>query len=106
MKLNASAREASVPDDLEAEDAASRDAASATFGSRSTAVGGRAQGVAFPFGQGRVVVLGEAALLSAQILRFTEGDQPRDARFGMNAAGNDDRQFALNVVHWLSRALN
>jgi hypothetical protein len=106
MKLSSSAREAAVPDDLQAEDAASRDTASGAFGSRSTPVGGRAQGIALPFGQGRVVVLGEAALLSAQILRFTEGDRPRDTRFGMNVPGTDDRQFALNVVQWLSRALN
>jgi len=25
---------------------------------------------------------------------------------GMNTAGNDDRQFALNVFHWLSGLLN
>jgi len=58
------------------------------------------------FGQGRIVVLGEAALLSAQILRFTDGNQQRDTKIGMNVAGNDDRQVALNIVHWLSRLLN
>jgi len=57
------------------------------------------------FGKGRVVVLGEAALFSAQILRSTEGNQQRDLKFGMNAPGNDDRQFALNVLHWLSGLL-
>jgi len=25
---------------------------------------------------------------------------------GMNVAGYDNRQFALNVLHWLSGALN
>jgi hypothetical protein len=107
MKLAPSAREAPTPDDLDAEDAASRNVeSSAAFGSRSQAVDGRAQGLALLVGRGRVVVLGEAALLSAQILRFTEGNQQRDTKIGMNAPGNDDRQFALNVLHWLSGLLN
>lgn len=58
---------------------------------------GRAQGVALPFGKGRVVVLGDAAMLTAQM----EGN----VRFGMQRAGNDNRQFALNAMHWLSRLL-
>lgn len=62
-------------------------------------VGTRAQGLALRFGKGRVVVLGEAAMFSAQI---SAGGQP----MGMNAPGNDDRQFALNTLHWLSRALS
>ncbi len=61
-------------------------------------VGTRAQGIAFPFGKGRVVVLGEAAMFSAQI-------SVQGKPMGMNAPGNDDRQFALNTLHWLSRAL-
>lgn len=28
-----------------------------------------------------------------------------EIRFGMNVAGNVDRQFVLNVMHWLSGAL-
>jgi hypothetical protein len=55
---------------------------------------GRCQGLAMNFGKGRVVVLGEAAMLTAQI---ADGK-----KFGMNVPGNDNRQFALNVVHWLS----
>lgn len=58
---------------------------------------GRAQGIAMTFGRGRVVVLGEAAMLTAQV---ADAD-----RFGMQVPGNDDRQFALNVMHWLSRLL-
>jgi len=61
------------------------------------AVAGRAQGVAFELGKGRVVVLGEAAMLSAQITADGQG------KMGMNVPGSDDKQFALNVVHWLSR---
>jgi hypothetical protein len=58
---------------------------------------GRAQGIAFPFGKGRVVVMGEAAELSAQLIG-TE-------RFGMNVPGLDNRQMALNIMHWLSGLL-
>jgi hypothetical protein len=104
MKLSAAAREAPTPADLDAEDAAIR-AAGAAAGSRSSPVDGRAQGLAMTFGKGRLVVLGEAALLSAQILRFTEGDRQRDTKIGMNVPGYDDRQFALNLLHWLSGLL-
>ncbi len=58
---------------------------------------GLAQGVAFDFGKGRVVVLGEAAMMTAQV--------SRRIRFGMNLAGNDNLQFARNVMSWLSRKL-
>lgn len=58
---------------------------------------GRAQGIAFPFGKGRVVVMGEAAELSAQLI----GNE----RFGMNVPGLDNRQMALNIMHWLSGLL-
>jgi hypothetical protein len=60
--------------------------------------GGRSQGVAFELGRGRVVVLGEAAMLTAQVTK--RGTR----KFGMNWPNNDDRQLALNIVHWLSRA--
>jgi hypothetical protein len=58
---------------------------------------GRAQGVAFSLGKGRVVVMGEAAELSAQLI----GDE----KFGMNVPGLDNRQMALNIMHWLSGLL-
>lgn len=64
---------------------------------------GQAQGIAMDFGKGRVIVVGEAAMFSAQLLKSKSGG--RDFRFGMNAPGNDDRQFVLNALHWLSRAL-
>lgn len=60
---------------------------------------GRSQGLAFALGKGRVVVLGEAAMLSAQLAG------PAGFPMGMNVPGNDDRQFALNVLRWLTRAL-
>lgn len=57
---------------------------------------GRAQGLALKFGKGRVVVLGEAAMLSAQLAG------PNKMKFGMNKPGIDNRQLALNIMHWLS----
>lgn len=59
---------------------------------------GDAQGLALEVGRGRVVVLGEAGLLRAQQLR--DG-----STVGMNTPGTDNRQLALNVMRWLSRAL-
>lgn len=56
---------------------------------------GAVQGTAIEYGRGRVVVLGEAAMLTAQIAN--------GRKFGMNVSGLDNRQFALNVMHWLSR---
>ncbi len=69
--------------------------------SGARAVGGRAQGLAMNVGRGRVVMLGEAAMLSAQVIKM--GDQ--EMKMGMNVAGSDDRQFALNLFRWLSGAL-
>jgi hypothetical protein len=60
--------------------------------------GGLAQAVALRHGRGRVVVLGEAAALSAQKIDVA-GATP--ILIGMNRAGVDNQQFALNVVHWL-----
>jgi hypothetical protein len=59
---------------------------------------GHAQGIAFQFGKGRVFVVGEAAVLTAQI-------DPLGFKFGMNRPGSDDKQFALNIMHWLSGLL-
>ena len=63
---------------------------------------GRAQGIAMRVGRGRVVMLGEAAMLSAQVIK--RPNQP-DFRMGMNVSGIDNRQFALNTMHWLSHLL-
>lgn len=60
---------------------------------------GRAQGIALKFGKGRVVVMGEAAMLSAQLA----GSESRP--MGMNVPGSDNRQLALNIMHWLSGIL-
>lgn len=63
-----------------------------------------AQGLAFDYGQGRVVVLGEAGMLSAQLVRFPAEDGRPDRRFGMNAAPGNGR-FGLNILHWLTGLL-
>jgi hypothetical protein len=55
---------------------------------------GRTQAVAFKYGKGRVVVMGEAGVLSAQ--------RQREGSFGMNDPRADNRQLTLNILHWLS----
>jgi len=67
-------------------------------------VSGPTQGLAMTYGKGRVVMLGEAAFMSAQLAGNPNGPQPR-FQMGMNQPGSDDKQFALNVVRWLAGAL-
>ena len=64
---------------------------------------GCAQGLAFTFGEGRVVVLGESTALTATVNTFL-GPQ-RLFRSGMNVPGIDNQQMALNIMHWLSGLL-
>jgi hypothetical protein len=64
---------------------------------KKVSAAGRAQGIAFKYGKGRVVVMGEAGDLSAQIY----GSDPVE-KMGMNVPGCDNRQFALNIIHWLT----
>jgi hypothetical protein len=59
---------------------------------------GRAQGIALEVDRGRIVVLGDAGMLRAQV-------DSRGLRVGMNVPGYDNRQLAINVMHWLSRVL-
>ena len=66
---------------------------------KEVSAAGRAQGLAFSIGKGRVVVLGEAAMLSAQVA----GNG--DFKMGMNFGGIDNKQLALNILHWLSGLL-
>jgi hypothetical protein len=60
---------------------------------------GRSQALAIKLGKGRVVVLGEASMLSAQM---TGSD---NQLFGMNLPNIDNKQLALNIMHWLSGVL-
>ncbi len=66
---------------------------------KEVSAAGRAQGIAHQLGKGRLVILGEAAMISAQ----AEGTEK--FKFGMNRAGNDNKQLALNIMHWLSGLL-
>lgn len=60
---------------------------------------GMLQGAARAFGAGRVVVLGEAAMLTAQVVG------PERRPMGMNApVAGQNQAFVLNVMHWLSGA--
>jgi hypothetical protein len=62
-------------------------------------VGGWLQGAVMPFGSGRAAFFGEAAMFSAQL----SGNDP----MGMNAPmAEQNFQFVLNVMHWLSWVLN
>jgi hypothetical protein len=58
-------------------------------------VAGWLQGAAASYGRGRIVLLAEAAMITAQV----DGGRP----LGMNAPGNDNRQFLLNMMRWLAR---
>lgn len=66
---------------------------------KDSSAAGRAQALAFKSGKGRVVVLGEASMLSAQLTG--SDNQP----FGMNIPDIDNKQLALNIMHWLSGLL-
>ncbi|MBI4474379.1 MAG: DUF4350 domain-containing protein [Acidobacteria bacterium] len=107
LKMSSTAREAPTPDDLDAEATTTiaTVAPSEAPGSHSSPAAGHSQGIAMTFGRGRVVILGEAGMFSAQIVKLSEGAQQREFKFGMNVPGNDNRQFALNVLHWLSGLL-
>jgi hypothetical protein len=91
MKLGPGAKEAQSVQELQS--------------STGRPVGGRAQGIALKLGKGRVVMMGEAAMFSAQLIRFEHEGKPVEFKMGMNVPGNDDRQLALNIFHWLSGLL-
>lgn len=57
-------------------------------------VSGRAQAVALQHGAGRVVILGEAAMLTAQ--------EVNGEKIGLTTAGTDHERFARNIIAWLS----
>jgi hypothetical protein len=66
---------------------------------QSVSVAGQSQGMAIKFGKGRVVMLGEAAMLSAQV------SGPQNQPMGMNVPGSDNKQLLLNIMHWLTGLL-
>jgi hypothetical protein len=104
MKLGSTAYESDSRQEMQlARSAAQSNPAPRAPIEHARSVADAAQGLALKFGRGRVVMTGEAAMFSAQLQR--QEARP-DFKFGMNAAGNDDRQFALNVMHWLSGAID
>jgi hypothetical protein len=85
---------------------AQSDMAAFREGKKTTAraIGGRAQALALEYGKGRVVMVGEAAMFSAQVGSFPdEKGQTVKFKMGMNVEGNENAQFLLNIMHWLTR---
>ena len=65
-----------------------------------TPIEGWLQGVTLESGKGRAAFFGEAAMFAAQRVG------PDRERIGMNTPGAEGNvQFALNVVHWLTRVM-
>lgn len=64
---------------------------------RRVPAAGRSQGIALNFGRGRVVVLADAAMLTSQT--------SEEGTIGITVPGFDNRRFALNLVGWLTGAL-
>ncbi len=60
---------------------------------------GTAQGIALPYGRGRIVALAEAAAWTSQL--FGGGSEAT----GMDEPGFQNRQFILNVMRWLGDLL-
>jgi hypothetical protein len=70
--------------------------------SERTSAAGRCMGLALRHGRGRVVIMGEAGMLSAQLV-VEDGPTGKTTHpWGMNWPGLDNRQLALNISHWLT----
>ena len=55
--------------------------------------------MAIEFGDGRVVIFGEAAMFTSQV-------NAENSRIGMTySQAEDNQQLVLNIVHWLSYSL-
>ncbi len=62
---------------------------------------GMLQGAVLTQGKGRISVFGEAGMFTAQVVT---GDTP--AKFGFNSSSaSENKQFILNLVHWLTGSL-
>jgi hypothetical protein len=64
-------------------------------------VAGLAQAVALEHGKGRVIVLGEAAVATSQVV----GPPGSNRRMGLQWPATDNERFIVNALYWLSRAL-
>ena len=58
--------------------------------------GQRSHGIAFNFGKGKVVITDAWAL---KALLFEPSER---GHMGMNTPGNDNKQYALNIIRWLT----
>lgn len=76
---------------------AAREAVPAADGGTVERPAGPAQGLAFERGRGRVVVLGEGGMATAQVASRVP--------YGMNTPDNDNARFVRNVMGWLARKL-
>jgi hypothetical protein len=64
-------------------------------------IAGWSQLTFMPYGKGRVVMSGEAAMFSAQLAG------PQKYQAGMNAPyARENYRLLLNIIHWLDRILN
>ena len=56
---------------------------------------GYSQGICKEYGKGKIVVLAESALLTAQF-------DKNGNKYGMNSPDEDNKQFVLNLIRWLA----
>jgi hypothetical protein len=70
-------------------------------------IAGRGMAIGFTLDRGHVVVSGEAGMLTAQVFQEMDkdGTEKPVGRTGMSVPGNDDKQYVLNLLHWLSGVL-
>lgn len=61
-------------------------------------VGGLAQALAFEHGRGRVVILGDAAVLTSQVTTAVG----ETLRMGLQSPNSDNERFARHIMLWLS----
>jgi hypothetical protein len=61
-------------------------------------IDGWLQGASLPYGKGRIVCFGEAAMFTAQLAG------PNKTRMGMNSAyAEENYKLLLNIIHWLDK---
>ncbi|MBC8377319.1 MAG: hypothetical protein H8E26_14855, partial [FCB group bacterium] len=60
-------------------------------------VPGQSQLIMRQYGEGRIVIAGEAAMFTAQEVRIFF----KTMRAGFNYEGYDNKKLVLNVIHWL-----
>ena len=103
LKLSPTAFESSTRDELQLALGGANGPTPENIAAHSRQVVNGAQGIAMSVGKGKLVLFGEAAMFSAQVIRVP--GEAEERKMGMNVPGNDDRQLALNVLHWLSGVL-